>query len=328
MKILHSPALHFIVLGGVLFGLRTLLLDRPSEAATLVVPVSELARLAEAAQRQVGAPPTREALDPWIRDWVDEELLVREARARGWHRSDAVVQRRLIQNMRFLARNDLEESVALEQAFALGLDATDLVVRRRLASRMRLAIASQARETPSEADLATTLERHRDRLRRPARARISQVFLSRDRRGEALRPDALALLAQLRADGPGSEAGRARGDPSLLPAETELESARGLASRFGPDFAAAVFDLAPGGWQGPVESSYGLHLVQVHEREPERAPHLAEVRGEVITLWRQERERRALRDTLERLRRGVDIRIEGDPWKPRTSASSRTTASP
>ena len=319
MKAWRSPALHFVLLGGALHVLAAALRsDDGAARRVVVVPAPEVERIALEARRQTGREPGPEELDARIAAWVDEELLVLEARALGWHRSDPVVQRRLIQNVRFLARDaEADESDLLERAFELGLDRSDLVVRRRLAARMRLAIAGVARtHEPSEAELEALLQRQADRFREPARTRISQVFLSRDRRGEALAADARRTLARLRAERPPPESAAALGDPSLLPAQLPSSSQRELAARFGPDFGAAVMELPAGVWHGPVPSSYGLHLVWVHERREARMPPLDEVREPVRAAWLAEREREAIGDALARLRENAEIRIEGVPPAP------------
>jgi parvulin-like peptidyl-prolyl isomerase len=49
-----------------------------------------------------------------------------------------------------------------------------------------------------------------------------------------------------------------------------------------------VIALAPGGWQGPVGSAYGPHLVRLIEVEPSEAPPFERVRGQVEAEWRQQ----------------------------------------
>ncbi|MDJ0852460.1 MAG: peptidyl-prolyl cis-trans isomerase [Myxococcota bacterium] len=310
----RSPALHFVLLGALVYVLDGVL-DPAEDAArrVVMVPAPEVERIALEARRQMGREPSPEELDARIAAWVDEELLVLEARALGWHLSDPVVQRRLIQNARFLAGDtEAGDDEMLERAFELGLDRSDLVVRRRLAARMRLAIAGVARATePTDAELEEVLRRQADRFREPARVRLSQVFLSRDRRGAALVDEAADTLERLRQGALSPEAAAELGDPSLLPAHLPSSSRRELAARFGPDFGAAVMDLVPGDWRGPVPSSYGLHLVWVHERRDARDPPLDEVRDPVRATWLAERERQAVGDALARLRERAEIRVEG-----------------
>ena len=59
---------------------------------------------------------------------------------------------------------------------------------------------------------------------------------------------------------------------------------------------------AIGHWAAPLPSSYGLHLVWVHEKEPERAMELEAVRSQVREALLAERGDAALEAELERLR--------------------------
>jgi hypothetical protein len=315
-RLLRAPLLHFLLLGGGIFALQAAF-SQPgslSLASDRVVAVSsaQVERLAQQARRQSGRMPSPEELAHLVREWIDEEILFREALMLGWTRSDPVVQRRLIRNMRFLGdQADGEPEALLAQAYALGLDRSDLVVRRRLVERMKLTITAGARRAePGDAELEALLRREPERFRRDARLRLTQLYLSRDRHGAGLAAAARSLLAELVAQGVAPEAAAGRGDPFLLPAELPLSSVRALSARLGPEFARGVRDLPIGRWSGPVASSYGLHLVWVHEREPGATPPLPELRRELRAAWRAEHERLTLRRALEELRLGFEVRIE------------------
>ncbi len=213
----------------------------------------------------------------------DQERLVREARALGLHHTDPVVRRRLVRNLRFVLPDDPRSDDALfAEALALGMDRTDRVVRRRLAQRVALAVQAAARTPePSEAELQAYLVRRAERFRLPERVQLTQLFLSRERRGARLEPDARALLASLRARDAGPEVAAGLADPLPLPVDPSSSSSDELTRHVGPGFAEAVTPLPEAQWVGPVASSYGLHLVWIHERSPARLPALASVRGAV-----------------------------------------------
>jgi hypothetical protein len=315
-RLLRAPLLHFLLLGGGFFALQSVFSQPgpPASSPERVVAVSteQVERLAQQAWRESGRAPSPEELEHRIREWVDEEILFREALLLGWSRSDPVVQRRLIQNMRFLGdQADGEPATLLAQAYALGMERSDLVVRRRLVERMKLALTAAARRAePDDAELEAVLRREPERFRREARVRLTQLYLSRDRHGAGLEQAARALLAELAAQQAAPAAAVGRGDPFLLPAELPLWSVRALAARLGPEFAQRVLELPAGRWAGPVPSSYGLHLVWVHEHAPEATPPLAELRRELRAAWLAEHERRALRRALDELRRDHEVRIE------------------
>ncbi len=73
---------------------------------------------------------------------------------------------------------------------------------------------------------------------------------------------------------------------------------------FGQEFALHLAEVEPGGWTGPLGSSYGLHLVRIRERLPARMPELSEVRKAVERDWefmrRQELDDQFFRTLKER----------------------------
>lgn len=110
MRFPASPSLRFLALGVALFGLWEL---RARPAPIEVSPALALALAAERAA-EVGHPLTAEERAAVVEQWVDEEVLFREALARGLHRSDPIVRRRLVQAMRFVLDDEGAEPSAEE----------------------------------------------------------------------------------------------------------------------------------------------------------------------------------------------------------------------
>jgi parvulin-like peptidyl-prolyl isomerase len=101
------------------------------------------------------------------------------------------------------------------------------------------------------------------------------------------------------------------GDPTLLPATMELASPQAIANTFGDAFVQQV-DAAPvGQWSGPVESSFGLHLVLVDERGAVRTPTLDEIRPIVLREWQSGERQRQNQSFLAALRGKYEVRVEG-----------------
>jgi hypothetical protein len=96
----RGPWLGLLLAGAALWGLHRLA-QRP-EPTTLVVTAQTLAALEESFGQQHGRAPSSEELDALVDEWVEQELLVREARAQGLDRADPIVRRRLIQKLRFV----------------------------------------------------------------------------------------------------------------------------------------------------------------------------------------------------------------------------------
>jgi hypothetical protein len=232
---LRLPVLHFAAIGALLFTLEAQVLGSARVGAgggrgePVVISAQRVAELRRDWLARAGRLPTQAELRALVGAAVDDELLLREARERGLHRSDPIVRRRLVRNLRFLSddpsRSDQE---LLREALALGMDRTDLVVRRRLIQKMKL-MAQAAAAEPTRAELEAFLARNRERFTQPARVRISHVYLSRDRRGDSLEADARALFDRLIAGSVGPQGASARrlvGTGGL-----ELRPAPGLGAR-------------------------------------------------------------------------------------------------
>jgi len=230
-------------------------------------------------------------------DLDDDALLVAEAVARGYHRSDDVVRRRLVQNLRFARPDDTRsDATLLEDAIALRLHESDLVVQRRLAQKMRLLFGAEARaEEPSEAELRAYLDAHAERFTEPARVALVQLFFEDRAVAEATLRGGLATpTPELTPSLPGDALPLPRSLPPHSPGE--------LAARFGPGFAADVFESPSDRWLGPLDSAYGAHLVFVRERVAARRSRFETVRSELREAFLAERAAAAVARRIAALR--------------------------
>ncbi|HEY8516439.1 MAG TPA: peptidylprolyl isomerase [Candidatus Binatia bacterium] len=339
---MRSPLVRLLVLGTLLLAAERVLALHGSGAApsrpTVRVPASQVDAAVRAFVAATGRAPDERERAALIAAAVDEEILYREALARGLAEHDPVVQQRLVSNMAFV---DAEGEVAADtarrhrDALALGMATSDVVVRRRLIDRMRALLEEPAfADAPTDDELAATLAAEPERFLRPERVRISQVMVRRDARdpSDLARdaahaqqradrdvhgaPDARAVAQRLLAAGlpdPSREPDAlARvGDASPLPAHLPLQGEHDLARLFGASFARDVLALPVGRWSGPISSPYGEHLVWVHERAPTEPLPLDAVRGELTELVRSRRAQAALERALAELRARWDVVVEG-----------------
>lgn len=314
-RLVRAPLLHFLAIGGAAF-LAVQLTRPPPPAFVVHLSAADVAWLEAAFTEQAGRPPDDPERTALIESEIADRLLLAEAFALGWHRTDGVATRRLVQNQRFLSPDDpASDDELLERARAQGMDRSDIVVRRRLLERMRLALASRTRETaPSREELEACRLARADRFVRPERTRLSHVFLSRDRRGDDLQRDAESLGHRIAAGEIAPEQVGRYSDPSLVRTSLPLASEAAIARELGAEFAAAAVRAPLGEWTGPIRSAYGLHFVYVHERVPAVLPALAEIESEVRAEWMRERERRAIRDHVAALRERAEIVV--DPTTP------------
>ncbi|MFN0066367.1 MAG: peptidyl-prolyl cis-trans isomerase [Limisphaerales bacterium] len=272
-KFTREPLVHFLLLGALLFALHAWReARRPDTAfpARIEVTAATIGRLRAGYERQFGRSPDEAELRGLVTAHIREEVLYREALELGLDRDDTIVRRRLAQKMEFLT-DDL----------AGGAE-------------------------PDEAALRRFFTENEARYARPARVSFRHVYFSREKRGASAETVALEGLAAL-------ERGASEetlGDPFLHGFEFAERGPDDVAALFGPEFVERLSALPAGGWQGPVASSYGLHLVQVEARSAVQPVTLAAVRAAVLRDFNDERRRTANREVLERLKERYAVTVD------------------
>ena len=278
-RLLREPLVHFLLAGGVLFGLSALFgqsFGVGGNGNRIEVTGDRIRQLRETWTRQRGAPPSRRELDSLIEDFVREEVLYREAIASGLDQGDTIVRRRLAQKVEFLAQS----------------------------------VASTVE--PSDAELQAFFDGDPERYRVPAQVGFSHVYFSGSNRGAGTEAAARGALARL-ASGAVSAAEAAQlGDRFMLQYEYPPQSRDQIRDLFGPRFAGRLFELPVDEWSGPVPSSYGLHVVRIRQRVPSRLPALGEVRNRVRLDLNEQRLRSAADTYYEGLRRRFEIVVDAE----------------
>ena len=267
---LRDPLVAFVLLGIGVFALDGWLAGGETARPVIEITPAEVERLRARWIAQWGREPTGDELQTLVDEAVDEEILYREAQRLGLDRDDAIVRRRLAQKLTFI----------LEDAGAAG--------------------------PPSQAEVEAYYARHAERYRRPGRTTFDHVFLSGDGRTDPA-GDAAVLLGELR--GVDDDGWQRLGDPFMLARSYADRSDQEIAGLFGRVFTEAVAELPVGGWNGPVESTYGVHLVRVNGRTPSRAPALAEVRDRVTADLREDRRRERSVAAYQELRDEYEVRL-------------------
>jgi hypothetical protein len=281
-KLIREPLFHFVLLGAVIF----LLAGRVRSGSVgsgdkIVVTQSQIESIVVGFSRTWMRPPSQEELQGLVNDYVREEVLYREAKAMGMDQDDIIVRRRMRQKFEFLAE---------DQAARTG--------------------------PPTDQELESYLRQHADKYSEEPNFSFDHIFFSREMRGASADAEANAMLARLSRKGTIDIA--KLGDAFLLPSRFEKTSAGETARLFGGKFAEDLTKAPLGTWAGPIESSYGIHLVRVNARIPEGAPPLARVREAVLRDLLNDRRKQELDTQYEKLRARYMVVVE-PPEAPRVA---------
>lgn len=288
-RLLKEPLLHFLLLGAAIFAIYGFVNRRViNEPGTIVITQGQIESIVTVFARAGQRPPTTNELAALINERVREEVYAREAMALGLDKDHTVIRRRLRQKMEFVS-DDIADAAE-----------------------------------PTDAELEAYLQMHAKAFAVGEQLTFHQIFLNPEKHGEKLADDAVLLLAQLN-QSHGNPDLSTLGDPFMLENEFVGEPVSEVAKQFGDAFAAKLEEFPLGQWQGPVQSGFGAHLIQVSERTEGRLPVLAEVREAVRRDWsnakRKEMNERIYQTMVRRY--AVSIEQPKGPAEPKKVAESK-----
>ena len=276
----RDPLAHFLLIGGVLFALDATLLDtedaRVTEQTTIRVSAAHIAELKSALSRHRDHTPSDQELKASIARFIDDEVMVHEARRLELDRGDLIIRRRLIQKMQFLIDD--------------------------------MAIATP----PTESELIAWFNDHRAQYRGVERHDVVHVYFSTERRGEDAERDALEALNAWRAVGATPSGDPFLGGEQLT-RRTQQQLTRRFGEIFAAKVGVVSRAQAPKVWYGPVKSAFGYHLVRVTSTQPAAEPTLDAVRSRVRADLMEARRRQMAGQARAKLRERFTIEVEATP---------------
>lgn len=307
MKLLKHPAIHMLIIGGMVFGGtalsgRAFLESRPQ----IVIPQHRLDLNVKDFVNINFRPPTTQEYDKILNDLIDEEILYNYALILGMH-EHPVIQRRLTQIAQFVEANPDEGVSQADAVMKMGLHHGDLIIRRILIdSAKRLIRAVILSRDPQTQFIEEYYASVKEEYIRPALSQISHVMVDGFKWPDT-HARALELLRRIQTEDMDVETAVGLGNKSYNSSHLPLLDQRSLEQKFGYDFAVEISKIPERVWSEPISSRYGHHLVYVHERSKPYVPSLDEVHDKVKTraLHKLANEWLALR--LKELRLEFDI---------------------
>jgi len=218
-----------------------------------------------------GPPTEREEVNRVVISNADLEQ-VRARWIRTWNRTPTKLE------LRNALSEYIRQEVLYREALARGLDREDPVVRLAMVNKLNMIAAAQAEAVePTDEEIKAYFALRQERYRIPATLSFMHIYFNKDKRGEQARRDAKEVLGIIGQQEPRPEKLSDLGDQSMLQ-NVLVEQTEGEINRmFGAGFGTTVVSLERDQWQGPVESGYGLHLVKVYNRVESRVPDWTEV---------------------------------------------------
>jgi len=265
----------FLFLALLIFAYDSLTTDPYEADSALVVSRGNIRHLAAGFEKTWQRPPTREELKRLIDERVREEVYYREALALRLDDEDTIVRRRLRQKYEFLVED-------------LGIYAN-----------------------PSDDKLDSYLNNHPKMFRLEAKLAFQQIYLdpSKPQNTPAY---VESLKQQLNSESLPESGLRELSDSFMLAFNHPDTDARIVDSNFGSGFAVQLMGLPVGSWQGPIESGFGIHLVNLNHYVAARNPSLEDVRDQVVIEWQREQKQIFQQNHYETLLLKYQVVVEDD----------------
>lgn len=204
----------------------------------------------------------------------------------------------------------VDQELLVQRAFELGLDRSDRMVRNTLISAIVQSVLASA--TPPDTNEAAVEAFYRENsgyFARTGRMRLRAMTIAgsgADDAGALERAE--AAVARLRLGEAFETVNAELGSPPVAPLPDALLPPTQLVSYLGPTPARAAVAMKAGEVSDPIRAGGGYVILQVLEREPGQVPSLDEVRQEVINEMHRRAGEEALRQYIQSLRDGAEIR--------------------
>jgi hypothetical protein len=290
MKILKEPLLHFLLLGGLLFGCYALLNNPANEARSDEIVVDRQRLLTFMQNRAKAFAPDRfnqllnempsEQLQTFIDDYVREEALYREALAMNLDKSDYVTRRRLIQKLEYI----------IGSFFSTGKSLTTT-------------------------QLEAYYQENNAAYYQPAQITFTHVFFSSEHRGgAAARTLAAQTLQTLNEEQVPFHQALGYGERFLYHSNYVNKTADDVASHFGADLQRQLFGLKADEhtWRGPFTSPYGEHLIMLRQYKPGYQPALSAMQTRVSNDARHQHQEAELKKKVQAIINTYKVRVADD----------------
>lgn len=281
-KILKNPIVHFFLLGFVVFGLHSFLnkerKDQFDDPFTIEVTSADIEWLRSSWEGRMQRKPTPHEFGGLIDNFVREEILAREAYAMGLDEQDQVIKRRLVQKLTFVFE-DLAESVE-----------------------------------PSDDELQQYAHTNKEKYLIPSTISFTHVFLDPDKRDD-ISNEADDMLVRLQTGDITIEEAVSSGDVIMLDSSYDRMTPERVAGVFGPAFAEDLFAVEGLGWQTPIASSFGLHVVRIDNRTESEMPDFESVRERVRYDFMYDQKKLVIDKLYESAKTRYTVLVEGLPYE-------------
>jgi len=279
VKIVKEPLFQFIVIGAIVFAFYSFIKGSyVDENYAIQITKSEVEAMIDKWMAQMKRPPAREEIDIFLEDYVQREILFREAKAMGLDKNDMVVKNRMLQKIDFLTN--------------------DLLVTT----------------SPTDAEALKYFNDNLEKYTIPGKIDFIHIFFNLDKRSiDEAKQTALDLKKNLNKSLTLPNNYFEEGDLFILPYEYFNLSKDDVSNKFGQsELSEEIFSLEEKKWSGPFVSSYGMHLVYISNKKSSTTLQFEDAKSDINDILLKTKRREAKKRLISELKKKYIITYTDD----------------
>lgn len=206
-----------------------------------------------------------------------------------------------------LVQQYIQDEVLYREAVKLGLDQNDYVLKRRIIQKMEFILDDfdAAEIEPMTDSIEQYFQREQARYFQPTKFTFAHIFFKNDQSGAAL-ARAQAFMKVSKHQQLSISASLKFGDRFLYHRNYAAKDTPFLKSHFGDAFVNALsqMEVAEGRWQGPIASEHGQHWIKLLYKENAGVPSFSQiqqmVRSDYLNALKQRHKEQRVQELMAR----------------------------
>lgn len=273
--IIKEPFFHFFLGGVFIFILYNWFnpANTRLDNDTIIIDADDINRLTVQYEKSWNYKPDKPTTEKLIKQEVQNEILYREALRMNLDHNDEIIQRRLKQKFEFLIKDLIDH------------------------------------EVPTQNELKQYYSKNIEKYNTEKTISFYQFYFNPDIRNDPEK-DANNYFDKVRKlDLQGQNISA---DKSHIQSAQNGKTSRQIRQEFGQNFSQNIMQITEVGWQKPMASGYGIHLVYIKELIDSEPIPFEEVKDKVLLDFQNEKSKLYNQNIISELEKKYKIQIDGE----------------
>lgn len=273
-QIINEPIFHFFI-GGILIFILYYSFNpietRPNNNM-IIIDEDDINRLAIQYEKSWNYKPDKKTTEKLIQEEIQNEILYREALRMNLDHNDEIIQRRLKQKFEFLIKDLIDHELPAEDELQQYYDTNSAnYFTDKTISFQHFYFNPDERNDPKK---------------------DAQQFYFAVRNSNFNKQDIISDNSHIQ----GIQIGK---------------NERQLRQEFGQNFSKAIMQINEIGWQKPIASGFGIHLVNIDRIEEATQIPFEEIKDKILLDFQDQKSRSYNKKIISELRKKYDIKVTG-----------------